>query len=61
MLTPAACAWLMIEATLPPLDLLTYQIHMPCPSKAVPLTAPTATATGGGDGNHGGVQRVLVE
>ena len=41
VVTPAACACATIAARLPPLDLLTYQIHMPWPSKAEPLTAPT--------------------
>src|ERR1700716_3915268 len=40
VLTPAACARAAIAGTLPPLDWLMYQIHMPWPSNAVPLTAP---------------------
>ena len=40
VVTPAACAWATIAATLPPLERLRYQIHMPWPSNAVPLTAP---------------------
>src|ERR1700730_4424794 len=40
VLTPAACARATIDGTLPPLDWLMYQIHIPWPSNAVPLTAP---------------------
>ena len=47
VVTPAAWAWATIEATLPPSDWLMYQIHMPWPSKAVPLAA---VAVGAGDG-----------
>src|SRR6476469_7066970 len=32
-----AWAWAMIAFRSPPFDLLTYQIHMPLPSNAVPL------------------------
>ncbi len=48
VVTPAACACATIDATLPPLDLLTYQIHIPWPSSAEPLTAPTAAGAGVG-------------
>jgi hypothetical protein len=33
--TPDRCAWAMIPAAVPPLERLTYQIHMPVPSSAV--------------------------
>jgi len=37
----------------PALDLLTYQIHMPCPSNGEPLTAPTAAGAGAATGLGG--------
>ena len=43
VVTPAARAWAMIAGIEPPLDLLTYQIHMPWPSNAPAPTAPTFT------------------
>ncbi len=52
VVTPAACACAAIAATEPPSDLLRYQIHMPWPSNAVPLTA--ALLTGGGSVGGGG-------
>src|SRR5438270_439811 len=36
VVTPSWRAWLAIDARSPPLDLLTYQIHIPRPSNAVP-------------------------
>jgi hypothetical protein len=52
VVTSAAWAWAMIEARLPPSDWLTYQIHMPWPSKAVPVAvvAVGAATTFGGVG-----------
>src|ERR1700722_6645747 len=50
--TSAACAWLTIDARLPPSDLFTYQIHIPCPPNAVPATV------GGGVGPVGPVTPV---
>lgn len=47
--TPAAFACAAIEATLPPLEALRYQIHMPCPASAVPF-AVLATLVGAGAG-----------
>jgi hypothetical protein len=58
VLTPAACACAAIAATLPPSDLLTYQIHMPWLSKAVPLAA-TALTGGGSLGGGGGCKAWL--
>ena len=40
VLTWAACAWATIAATLPASESFMYQIHMPCPEKAVPPAAP---------------------
>src|SRR4029079_16894475 len=37
VVTPYWAAWADIPAVVPSLDLLTYQIHMPLPSNAVPL------------------------
>jgi hypothetical protein len=58
VLTPAAWACAAIAATLPPSDLLMYQIHMPWPSNAVPPTAPTSA--GGGSLGGGGGCRACV-
>src|SRR5258708_36108773 len=46
VLTPAAWACAAIEAMLPPLDWLRYQIHIPWPSSAEPLTAPPSIGVG---------------
>ena len=54
VLTPAARAWATIEATLPPFDRLTYQIHIPWPSKAVPLAPPVIGPDCTGRGGRGG-------
>ena len=35
----------MIDAMLPPLEALTYQIHIPWPSRAVPLGTPPVGST----------------
>src|SRR5437773_12173890 len=43
---PSACARVAIASRSPPSDLFRYQIHIPLPSKAVPL--------GGGGVNGGG-------
>ena len=61
VVTPAACACATIDATLPALDLLTYQIHMPWPSNGEPLTAPTAAGAGVGVLTDRRVQRVPVD
>ena len=55
VVTPAAWAWATIEATLPPSDLLTYQIHMPWPSNA------RAAGGAGGDGRGAGLGRGRVQ
>src|SRR4029077_11077972 len=44
VVTPDACARATIAATSPPLEALTYQIHIPWPSKAVPLIAGVSGA-----------------
>ena len=54
VLTAAACACATIEGTLPPLERLTYQIHWPCPSKAVPLAPPVIGPAWTGRGGRGG-------
>jgi hypothetical protein len=45
---PDACARLAIEAAVPPLDWLTYQIHIPSPSNAEGLGAGCGFVRGGG-------------
>src|SRR4051795_3609863 len=47
VLTPAAFARAAIASRLPPSDLSRYQIHMPLPSKTVPLGVGAVAAGGG--------------
>src|SRR2546423_7333164 len=63
VLPPAARAWATIEGTLPPFERLTYQVHMPWPSKAVPLAPPVIgpDCTGGRGGRGGGSARRETE
>src|SRR4051795_9708958 len=49
VLTPAALAPAAIASRLPPSDLSRYQIHIPLPSKTVPVGL-TLGAMGGGGG-----------
>src|SRR5436190_23117597 len=44
---PSVCARVAIASRSPPSDLFRYQIHMPLPSKTVPLGAGWRTGGGG--------------
>src|SRR4051794_21161021 len=51
---PDAAARFAIEATLPPLDLLTYQIHIPSPSNGEPCGVVAGSGSLIGAGIVGG-------